>query len=147
MQLEIWTDGACLGNPGPGGWAYRIIIKQGTKVKIIDGRSTRPYPLTTNNRMELRAILNAIHRAFKLRIKPTDITLYCDSEWAIKCILGEYNCCKDKSSEHCKLLQQIWKLDPKKEIGFKHVRSHTGLKHNEIVDKLARESIRFSVGQ
>jgi ribonuclease HI len=147
MQIEIWTDGACLGNPGPGGWAYRIIIKRGVQEKIIDGQSRRPYPLTTNNRMELQAILNAIKRAFKLNAKPDDITIYCDSEWAIKCILGEYNCCRDKTSEHCKLLQKILRLDSKKEITFIHVRSHRGLKHNEMVDKLARESIRSSLGQ
>ncbi|MFX1318724.1 MAG: ribonuclease H [Promethearchaeota archaeon] len=147
MQVEIWTDGACLGNPGPGGWAFRLILKRGVSQEIIDVQSTRPYPLTTNNRMELRAILNALKKARQKGATPKDITVYSDSEWAIKCILREYDCTKDKTSEQYALLQKIWQLDPNEELSFIHVQGHQGLIHNEMVDKLARESIRFSLGQ
>ncbi len=59
MRVELWTDGACSGNPGPGGWAYVLIARQGDAiVKTLEGSGGESG--TTNNRMELRAVVEGL---------------------------------------------------------------------------------------
>ena len=72
--IEIYTDGACKGNPGPGGWG--VLLKHGTTEKELFGGE----PSTTNNRMEMMAVIQAL-TALK---KPCDITLYLDSQYVLK---------------------------------------------------------------
>ena len=69
-QVVIYTDGACKGNPGPGGWG--VLLQAGTHVKELFGGEL----VTTNNRMELNAVIEAL-RALK---RPCDVTLFLDSE-------------------------------------------------------------------
>ena len=69
-SIEIYTDGACKGNPGPGGWG--VLLKSGTIEKELYGGE----PSTTNNRMELMAVIEAL-RALK---RPCHVTLYLDSQ-------------------------------------------------------------------
>ena len=72
-EIEIYTDGACSGNPGAGGWG--VILRYGKTEKELSGGET----LTTNNRMELQAVINAL-KALK---KPCQITLYTDSRYVM----------------------------------------------------------------
>ncbi len=73
-KIDIFTDGACLGNPGPGGWA--CILRFGNQEKEMTGA----VPDTTNNRMELQAAISGL-QALK---RPCDVTLYTDSEYVRK---------------------------------------------------------------
>ena len=69
--VELWTDGACAGNPGPGGWA--AILRKGEHVKELSGGE----PVTTNNRMELRSVIEGL-RALK---RPVDVHIHVDSTY------------------------------------------------------------------
>ena len=73
-QVEIYTDGACKGNPGPGGWG--VLLRSGTTQKELYGGE----PSTTNNRMELMAVIQALE-ALK---RPCAVTLYLDSQYVLK---------------------------------------------------------------
>ena len=73
-QVEIYTDGACKGNPGPGGWG--VLMRSGTTQKELYGGE----PGTTNNRMELTAVIRALE-ALK---RPCAVTLYLDSQYVLK---------------------------------------------------------------
>ncbi len=75
-QVEIYTDGACSGNPGPGG--YGIVLKYGDKIKEL----SQGFEDTTNNRMELLAVIKALAAL----LKPCDVTLYSDSKYVIDAI-------------------------------------------------------------
>jgi len=77
FTTELWTDGACSGNPGPGGWAFILIARgeDGTILKQVEGRGGEPH--TTNNRMELRAAVEGL-RALK---RPTAVTVHPDSAY------------------------------------------------------------------
>ena len=70
--VELWTDGACSGNPGPGGWA--AILRKGDRVKEIAGGE----PLTTNNRMELRSVIEGLRALNKA---PVDVVIHLDSAY------------------------------------------------------------------
>ena len=82
MEVKIYTDGACIGNPGPGGWAA-VILTKSNKKEIFGGEK-----LTTNNRMELTATIKALeycdtNEGEQLTLK--EIKIYTDSTYAIKC--------------------------------------------------------------
>jgi ribonuclease HI len=72
--VEIWTDGACKGNPGPGGWG--VLLRTGTKEKVLHGGEQN----TTNNRMELFAVIQAL-RALK---RPCSVIIHTDSQYVMK---------------------------------------------------------------
>lgn len=139
-SITIWTDGACSGNPGPGG--YAAILTYGEFSKTIAGFE----PNTTNNRMELRAVLESI----KLLKKPCQISVYTDSRyvssnyenlesWAQK---GWKNY-RGKPLLNVDLWQQIRDtvLAGGHVIAFNHVAGHAGVELNEKCDALARAQI------
>ena len=72
--VEIWTDGACKGNPGPGGWG--VLLKRGNVEKTLHGGE----PLTTNNRMEMMAVIEAL----RALTRPCKVTLHIDSQYVMK---------------------------------------------------------------
>jgi ribonuclease HI len=77
FTTELWTDGACSGNPGPGGWAYILVARRadGTIAKALEGYGGEKA--TTNNRMELTAALEGL----KALIRPTAVTIHPDSAY------------------------------------------------------------------
>ena len=75
-QVELFTDGACLGNPGPGGWA--ALLRYGSAERMLSGGE----PCTTNNRMELTALLQGL-RALK---EPCEVHLFSDSQYLVKAL-------------------------------------------------------------
>lgn len=137
--VYIYTDGACSGNPGPGGWA--ALLRYKTKEKLISGAE----PATTNNRMELTAAINGLRALTKKShvILVTDskyvkdgITVWIKS-WQQKGLLNKPNT-KIKNVE---LWQELDELNKKHHVTWEWVRGHSGHIENEIVDKAARDAI------
>jgi ribonuclease HI len=137
-QVTIYTDGSCLGNPGPGGWA--AILKYGNHERELLGGE----PDTTNNRMELRAGLEAL----RALIEPCQVTLFTDSEYMKKGVTEWMPNWKRRNwrRKGGKLANvDLWmKLDEemaRHEINWRWVRGHAGNTMNERVDQLARKGI------
>ena len=142
--LEIYTDGACKGNPGIGGWG--VIINSSKINKELYGGELD----TTNNRMELTAILKALE--FLTTIKPEileklNIQLYTDSNYACQGINSWLNNWKknnwktssNKEVKNKDLWQQIDELKSKFKIQWCWVKGHNGLPGNEKADELANK--------
>ena len=137
-SVTIYTDGACRGNPGPGGWA--AIMRYGKHEKEISGGEKD----TTNNRMELRAALEAL----RALTEPCRVVLYTDSEYLKKGITLWMPGWKRRNwrRKGGKLANvDLWmKLDEemaRHEVQWRWVKAHAGNRLNERVDGLAREAI------
>ncbi len=139
-EVIIFTDGACQGNPGPGGWA--AVLKYRNVRKEISGAE----PFTTNNRMELTAVIEAL-RALK---EPCDVTICTDSQYVQKGITDWLHKWKKRNwltttKSRVKNVD-LWKtLDAetrKHRVNWKWIRGHSGISENERCDLLAREAIR-----
>lgn len=143
--IEIFTDGACSGNPGAGGWG--AILRCGETEKELSGGEAE----TTNNRMELTAVIEAL-KALK---RECEITLYTDSryvmdgvnEWLPNWKRNDWRTTNKKSAvKNVDLWQELDQLLPKHKIKWVWVKGHNGHPENERVDKLARaQSKRESV--
>ncbi|HCU56946.1 MAG TPA: ribonuclease HI [Anaerolineaceae bacterium] len=138
-QVVVYTDGACLGNPGPGGWG--VILKYGSHEKTLSGYEKD----TTNNRMELQAALEAL----RALTEPCLVTLFTDSEYLKKGITEWMPGWKRRNwrRKGGKLANvDLWmKLDEeiqRHEIHWQWVRGHAGNVLNERVDQLARGAIK-----
>lgn len=141
---SIYTDGACEGNPGPGGWGV-LVYFENDQIHELGGHA----PHTTNNRMELQAAIAALE--FWQQFSPFPITLYTDSEYVQKGITQWIAGWKRRgwqtSAKKPVLNQDLWQtLDqlnhPK--ITWAHVRGHSGNPGNERCDRIARG---FAIGQ
>jgi ribonuclease HI len=136
-HLELFTDGACSGNPGPGGWA--CILRDpatGAETEVSDGTAS-----TTNNRMEMLAAINGL----KLLERPSRVDLYSDSQYVVKGISTWMDGWKKKGWKRGKnapvLNLELWKeLDALREIHQINaiwVRGHDDHPENERCDRLA----------
>lgn len=144
-DVIIYTDGACSGNPGPGGWAA-ILVHPGTgKRKTLAGGAAD----TTNNRMELTAPIEAIKALTKA---PLRIHLVSDSEYVLRglqewmkgWIANNWRRGKKHNAPPVKnddLWKTLHELTNKHEMSYEHVRGHSGHEENEMCDKLAVEQI------
>ena len=138
--VEIFTDGACSGNPGPGG--YGAILKSDKKIKEISGYETD----TTNNRMEMTAIIEALRQ---LKI-PCKIRVVTDSiyvikgmtEWLPGWIKRNWINSQKKPVLNRDLWEKLIKLSGPHQIEWKWIKGHHGHKENERCDELARNAIR-----
>ncbi|OFW81396.1 MAG: ribonuclease HI [Alphaproteobacteria bacterium RIFCSPLOWO2_01_FULL_40_26] len=137
-MIEIYTDGACLGNPGPGGWGAILIYKE--HQKKISGAERE----TTNNRMEMRAVIEAL----KVLKRSSKITLHTDSKYVMEGITNWIESWKKNNWRNANRKpvknSDLWlELDvevKKHQIKWIWVKGHSGNHYNEIVDKLAREA-------
>lgn len=131
-MIKIFTDGSSKGNPGPGG--YGIIMQYKDKVKEISGG----YRLTTNNRMELLAVIVALE---SMKTDKYPIVIYSDSKYVIDSITKGWVFSWEKSGFKGKKNQDLWerylKLHPKFNINYIWVKGHNGHPENERCDKLA----------
>jgi len=135
-KLKIYTDGACLGNPGPGGWAA-IIIENGQE-RVFSGNDN----MTTNNRMELLAIIKALESINE----NLELIIYTDSKYVINGITSwiknwEANSWKNSTKQPVKNVDLWKKLDmnaKKHNIEWIWVKGHSGNFFNEKVDEIAR---------
>lgn len=140
-QIEIFTDGACQGNPGPGGWG--AILRYKASEKEIWGNDKN----TTNNRMEMMAAIEAL----KLLKEPCSVTLYSDSQyvcnaiskgWAKKWQANNWMRNKKEAALNQDLWQELLDLCDKHEMKIVWVKGHAGHPENERCDQLAVAAIK-----
>lgn len=144
-QVEIFTDGACKGNPGPGGWG--AILRTGEVEKELSGRERE----TTNNRMEMTAVIEAL-RALK---RPCEVDLYTDSKYVIDGITQwVFNWQKRgwKTSANKPVLNEdLWRalLEAKRihKVRWHWVKGHAGHPENERADILASDQALLAAGK
>ncbi len=133
--VEVFTDGACRGNPGPGGWA--ALLRTGAKEREISGGE----PLTTNNRMELVAAIEALN-ALK---KPCRVEIHTDSNYVrdgiTKWIHGwqrnGWRTADRKPVKNADLWQQLLQAEARHSVKWHWVKGHSGHPENDRVDSLA----------
>jgi ribonuclease HI len=133
--VEIFTDGACRGNPGPGGWA--ALIRSGTREKEISGGE----PQTTNNRMELTAAIEALN-ALK---RPCHVELHTDSnyvrdgitKWIRSWQRNGWRTADRKPVKNADLWQQLLDAASRHQVEWHWVKGHSGHPENDRVDALA----------
>ena len=138
-MIEIYTDGACRGNPGPGGWA--ALLRTGEHEREISGAETH----TTNNRMELTAVIRALE-ALK---RPVQARLYTDSEYVRRGIsewlpawkARGWRTAARKPVKNQDLWQRLDEVRASHQIEWHWVPAHAGVPDNERVDRLANEAI------
>ena len=136
MKIKIYTDGACSGNPGKGGWAAIILDDNENQTKI-SGSENR----TTNNRMELMAAIMALKKIKK----ESEILIYTDSKyvkdgitgWIKKWKLNNWVSASKKPVKNKDLWIKLDNLCQKHKVIWKWVKAHAGNKMNDLVDKLA----------
>jgi ribonuclease HI len=138
--VEIATDGACKGNPGPGGWG--AIIRYGEREKEISGGE----PLTTNNRMELTAAveaLNALNRPCRVQLS-TDSRYVMDglTKWLKGWQRNGWKTADKKPVKNADLWQRLIDAAAPHRIEWRWVKGHAGHPDNERADKLASEAAR-----
>jgi ribonuclease HI len=148
MEIRIYTDGGCSGNPGPGGWAYVIITdKAGQPVILTEKWGAQKA--TTNNRMEMTAVIAALEGLSRLKAKPGKVTVYTDSQYVQKGMSEWIHSWKSNnwrtSSREAVKNQELWehldKLAGRFSITWKWVRGHAGDVFNEHCDRLTRQAI------
>ena len=138
-QVSIWTDGACSGNPGPGGWG--ALLSSGEHEKELSGAE----PQTTNNRMELTAVIRALE-ALK---RPSEARIYTDSEyvrrgiteWVKNWKARGWKTADRKPVKNQDLWERLDALAAGHKIDWRWVKGHSGVPGNERVDRLANEAI------
>jgi ribonuclease HI len=139
-QVEIWTDGGCRPNPGPGGWA--AILRFGAAEKELSGAEAE----TTNNRMELTAAIRALE-ALK---RPCRVTLHTDSEyvkngitrWVKGWVRNDWRNSAREPVANMALWQRLLAAAEPHDVRWVWVRGHAGDPMNERVDRLATEARR-----
>jgi len=138
-RVEIFTDGACSGNPGPGGWG--ALLRYGTVEKELSGGET----LTTNNRMELMAAIVALE-ALK---RPARVRVHTDSqylrngitEWLPSWKRRGWKTADKKPVKNADLWQRLEAAEKPHQVEWLWVRGHDGHIENERVDQIARNAI------
>lgn len=137
-HVIIYTDGACKGNPGPGGWGARLIDAATKKSKDISGAA----PGTTNNRMELTAVIRAL-QALKY---PVSAEIHSDSSYVINAFkqnwiknwqANGWRNSQKKPVENQDLWRELLEALKSHKVTWHHVKGHAGHEHNEACDKLA----------
>ena len=138
-EVDLYTDGACSGNPGPGGWGA-LLSCRGTERELSGGE-----PATTNNRMELLAVISGL-RALK---KPCRVTVHTDSQyvrngmttWIKGWKKNGFRTASGAPVKNEDLWRELDRLSQIHEVVWKWVRGHDGHVENERVDALARGAI------
>ena len=137
--INIWTDGACSGNPGPGGWG--ALIKYDSSTKEISGSEKN----TTNNRMEMMAVIKAL----KYIDTKSKINLYTDSKYVKEGITNwitgwkknNWKNSKNNDVKNKDLWVELDILSQKHNISWSWIKGHSGNIENDIADKLATQAI------
>ena len=145
-KVLIFTDGSCSGNPGPGGWG--CILRYNQKEKRLSGGSVS----TTNNRMELTAVIEALN-ALKI---PCDVELYTDSQyvcnsvnkkWVYSWKKNDWKKSDKKPALNVDLWEQLLDLLEKHKVEFIWIKGHDGHPENEECDAMAVEQTAFYAGK
>ncbi|MBU2889969.1 ribonuclease HI [Celeribacter halophilus] len=140
-EIHAWTDGACSGNPGPGGWGVLMrAFKDGEIVKERELKGGEAE--TTNNRMELLAAINALEALSR----PTDITITTDSAYVKNGVTGwiygwkrnGWKTAAKKPVKNVDLWQRLDEAQATHNVTWKWIKGHAGHAENEKADELAR---------
>ena len=152
-KIKLYTDGACSQNPGPGGWAFVMILKDlyGAQDDQELLRGSGGEKLTTNNRMELMAVIQAL-TAYQKKILPEyagyPLTLHTDSQyvqqgissWIKKWKLNGWRTAAREPVKNQDLWQQLDALAAQLSLEWMWVKGHAGNRYNELCDSLAVEA-------
>jgi ribonuclease HI len=147
VSIKVYTDGACSGNPGPGGWGAVIIFDKNKKPQFMSGYA----PDTTNNRMELLAAIRALDLI--LCMGYANVEVYSDSAylvnavnkgWIKNWILSNWKTSLGLEVKNRDLWEVLIKLVKKGNVSFIKVQGHSGNEYNEHADQLARREIELN---
>jgi len=147
-SLKIFTDGGCSGNPGPGGWAYVMVLETFQGVKMI-AQNKGAVRNTTNNRMELTAVIRALRAFNRMKEVPRLASVYTDSQYVQKGItewihLWKRNSWRTSDKKPVKN-QDLWKeldsLAGECSLVWEWVRGHAGNEYNELCDRMTQEAV------
>jgi len=145
MEIKIYTDGACAGNPGPGGWAA-IIISENSKKELFGGEK-----LTTNNRMELTAAIEALEYCAKQekgQLSLKQIKIYTDSNyvkdgitvWINNWEKNNWKTADKKNVKNVDLWKKLKELNKSNPVEWHWVKGHSEDPMNELADNLAKKA-------
>lgn len=145
QAIEIFTDGACKGNPGPGGWG--VLLRLGKHEKRLYGGELE----TTNNRMELLAAIRGLE-ALK---RPASVILTTDSQYVMKGVREwmpnwkkrGWKTASKQPVKNVDLWQQLDALVSQHEVEWRWVRGHTGHRENELADELANMGVQYILSE
>ncbi len=138
-RIQIWTDGACSGNPGPGGWG--ALLRIGNNQRELKGGDKE----TTNNRMELKAAIEALN-ALK---RPCEVDIHTDSqyvqggitEWINNWKRNGWKTSAKKPVKNVDLWQELDEAISRHQVAWHWVKGHAGNHENELADELARSGM------
>lgn len=141
-KVDIFTDGGCSGNPGPGGWAY-VIISDGKVLSYSSGGEAQ----TTNNKMELTAVIRAIEDSSVMGVSEMNIST--DSQyvkngittWIINWKKNGWRTASKDPVKNKDLWEKLDSLNASNKIRWTWVKGHAGIKYNEMCDSLVRKEM------
>jgi ribonuclease HI len=135
LNITIYTDGAARGNPGPGGYGTVLLAGQFRK-ELSEG-----FELTTNNRMELLAVIVGLE---SLKIENSTVTIYSDSKYVVDAVekgwIWNWQKTRFKGKKNPDLWLRFLKIYPKHQVRFVWVKGHANIPENERCDQLAVEA-------
>jgi ribonuclease HI len=147
-SLKIYTDGGCSGNPGPGGWAYVMVLQtfQGEQVLAKNKGSEKG---TTNNRMELTAVIMALRALKTMKDAPRQAAVITDSQYVQKGITewirnwkrNAWKTADKKPVKNQDLWMELDSLAGEFPLKWEWVKGHAGNKYNEMCDEMTQEAI------
>jgi ribonuclease HI len=140
-RVDVFTDGSARGNPGPGG--YGVLLKSGSLYKELSAG----YRNTTNNRMELLAVIVALET---LKMQGMHVTIHTDSKYVCEAVekrwVFGWQQKEFKGKKNADLWRRFLQLYPTQKITFKWIKGHAGHKENERCDQLATQAADASAG-
>jgi|TARA_B100001971_G_scaffold15955_1_gene12483 ribonuclease HI len=145
MEIKIYTDGACVGNPGPGGWAA-IVLFENKKKELFGGEK-----LTTNNRMELTAAIKALEycaREEKKQLSLKDVKIFTDSVYVKEGITvwinnwkkNNWKTADKKNVKNVDLWKKLKSLTNSNQVEWYWIKSHSENPMNDLADELAKKA-------
>ena len=146
MEVKIYTDGACIGNPGPGGWAA-VIISENRKSELFGGEK-----FTTNNRMELTAAIKALEycvKQEKVQLSLKQIKIFTDSNyvkegmtvWIENWEKNNWKTSDKKNVKNVDLWKKLKELNKSNQVEWNWVKGHSEDPMNELADSLAKKAV------
>ena len=147
-SLKIYTDGGCSGNPGPGGWAY-VMVQQTFQGEQALAKNKGSEKGTTNNRMELTAVIMALRALKTMKDVPRQAAVITDSqyvqkgitEWIRKWKLNDWKTADKKPVKNQDLWMELDVLASEFPLKWEWVKGHAGNKYNEMCDEMTQEAI------
>jgi len=148
FALKIYSDGGCVGNPGPGGWAFLMVIRTFQGEQII--AKTKGFEkATTNNRMELTAVIEALRALKTMNDIPRQAAVYTDSQYVQKGISewihtwkrNMWRTADKKPVKNQDLWMELDSLAGEFKLQWEWVRGHAGNEYNELCDAMVQEAM------